>query len=246
MGESEKRPEPDPPTAEPSADLSADAQADAPPGRTEAGQAPPPVTEEGRGELPAEEEARKIDEMLADLKKKAKERDEYLDLLKRARADFANYQKRIEEERQRWEAMAQRDLLAGLLVASDQCMLAARKAREDESTDSLRDAMCLVWSEVERFLKNAGASVIPTVGRKFDPESHEAVSVTTRPDVPDSTVVAELKPGYSFRGSVLRPAQVVVSKRPSPAEEETSPERPKDEAGAEPSSGGGGEPAAGE
>jgi molecular chaperone GrpE len=159
-------------------------------------------------------------EELAELRRKAAERDEYVDLLKRTKADFANYQKRIEEDRKRWGAFAQRDLLARLMVAADQCRLAARKAETDTSAESLRDAICLVWSEVERFLEASGARPIATVGESFDPERHEAVSVSKRADVPDSTVVAEVRAGYEFRDLVLRPAQVVVSKRPAPPEPE--------------------------
>ncbi|MHC4201328.1 MAG: nucleotide exchange factor GrpE [Planctomycetota bacterium] len=165
-------------------------------------------------------------EELADLRVKAAERDEYVDLLKRTKADFANYQKRIEEDRKRWGAIAQRDLLARLMVAADQCRLAARKAETDTSAESLRDAICLVWSEVEKFLVASGARPIATVGESFDPERHEAVSVSNREDLPDSTVVAEVRAGYEFGELVLRPAQVVVSKRPKPVEE-TEPEQPQ-------------------
>jgi molecular chaperone GrpE len=158
-------------------------------------------------------------EWLAELREKAAERDEYLDLLKRARADFANYQKRMGEERRRWGLMAQRDLLARLLVASDQCRLAADSAREDSSADSLRDAICLVWAEVERFLDAAGVKRMETAGASFDPEKHEAVMVRMRDDLPDASIAEEIKPGYAFGDHVLRPAQVVVSKKPKPPEE---------------------------
>ena len=164
-------------------------------------------------------------EELAELRSKAAERDEYVDLLKRTKADFANYQKRIAEDRKRWGVIAQRDLLAQLMVAADQCRLAARKAETDTSAESLRDAICLVWSELEKFLKASGARTIATVGESFDPDRHEAVSVSQRVDLPDSTVVAEVRAGYEFGELVLRPAQVVVSKRPKPVEE-TEPEQP--------------------
>lgn len=196
----------------------------------------PPTDAAGVGEGASEEaaegapeEAREVEgkelapptaEELAGLRGKAAERDEYVDLLKRTKADFANYQKRIDGERRRWGALAQRDLLARLLVASDQCRLAAEKAETDTSAESLRDAICLVWSEVEKFLQASGARLIPTVGEGFDPERHEAVSVSEREDVPDATVVTEVRPGYEFGDLVLRPAQVVVAKRPKPAEAE--------------------------
>jgi len=151
---------------------------------------------------------------LDELRRKAAERDQYYDLLLRTKAEFANYQKRMEEERKRWAATAQAEILSRLLAASDQCRLAASRASEDRSPESLRGAICLVWAELERFLETVGVKRIPAKGEEFDPARHEAVQVDTRDDLPDATVVEELVPGYEFGDRVLRPAQVVVSKRP--------------------------------
>ncbi len=159
------------------------------------------------------------------------ERDEFLELAKRAKADFVNYRKRVDEERKRWEVMAQRDLLARLLAACDQCGLAAKSADGDSSVESLRDAIRLVWSELEKFLKETGVSPVPTAGARFDPELHEAVFVQPSSEHPDSTVVDEVKPGYLFGDQVLRPAQVVVAKRP--AGEDAATEEEKGEVGLE-------------
>ena len=153
-------------------------------------------------------------EELKELREKAAERDEYLELAKRAKADFVNYQKRMEGERKRWAAFAQRDLLARLLTACDHCSVAAKSAADDCSVESLRDAITLVWSELERFLKECGVSGVPTEGSRFDPDVHEAVLVQPSTEHPDSTVLSEVKPGYVFGQQVLRPAQVVVTRRP--------------------------------
>lgn len=155
-------------------------------------------------------------EELEDLRKRAAERDEYLDLLKRARADFANFQKRVAEDRKKWGAVAQRDLLARLLSAADQCRLSAEKSKGDDSAESLRGCIGLVWAELEKFLDSSGVRIVLTRGEPFDPHRHEAVFMQEREDLPDSTVVDEIRPGYEFGGQVMRPAQVVVSKRPKP------------------------------
>lgn len=160
-------------------------------------------------------------EELADLRARAAERDEYLDLLKRARADFANYQKRIAEDRKKWSAAAQRDLLARLMGAADHCRLSAEKSKDDNSAESLRDCIGLIWAELEKFLDSSGVKFVPTRGEPFDPHRHEAVFMQERTDLPDATVIDEIRPGYEFEGQVIRPAQVVVSKRPKPPEPET-------------------------
>lgn len=159
-------------------------------------------------------------EELVELRKRAAERDEYLELAKRSKADFVNYRKRTEVERRKWAALAHRDLLTRLLTACDQCSLAAKSAGEDPSVESLRDALALVWSELERFLKESGVSAVPTEGVRFDPNVHEAVFVQPSAEHPDSTVLSEVKPGYVFGEQVLRPAQVVVTRRPTEEVEE--------------------------
>jgi molecular chaperone GrpE len=170
------------------------------------------------GETPPEPALPPTPEEVADLRKRAAERDEYLDLLKRARADFANYQKRVAEDRKRWGAAAQRDLLARLMGAADHCRLSAEKSKGDDSAESLRDCIGLIWAELEKFLDSSGVKFVPTRGQRFDPHRHEAVSMQEREDLPDATIIDEIRPGYEFGGQVIRPSQVVVSKRPKPPE----------------------------
>jgi len=180
-------------------------------------------------QAPHEPEGPPTPEELADLRARAAERDEYLGLLKRARADFANYQKRIAEDRKKWGAAAQRDLLARLMGAADHCRLSAEKSKEDNSAESLRDCIGLIWAELEKFLDSSGVKFVPTRGEQFDPHRHEAVFMQEREDVPDATVIDEIRPGYEFDGQVIRPAQVVVSKKPTPPGAEDVNNHNKDE-----------------
>ncbi len=178
-------------------------------------------TSAGVSESPAPEE-------IAALRRLALERDEYLDLLKRTKADFSNYQKRVEAERLRWSAIFQRDLLARFLAAADQCRLAAVNAKEDTSAESLREAVTCVWSEVEKFMTQAGVSRMATEGERFDPHRHQAVQMMESAELPDGSVVTEVSPGYEMGEHVLRAAQVVVSKRPTSASS-VEPEPPAEE-----------------
>jgi len=172
-------------------------------------------------EAPPAPEGPPSPEELADLRKRAAERDEYLELLKRARADFANYQKRVAEDRKRWGAAAQRDLLARLMGATDHCRLSAEKSKSDDSAESLRDCIGLIWAEIQKFLDASGVKFVATSGEPFDPHRHEAVFMQERTDLPDATIVDEIRPGYEFEGQVIRPAQVVVSKKPKAPEPES-------------------------
>lgn len=183
-----------------------------------------PVLGEGEfePEAPAAEELTPAH--IDDLKKRAREGDEYLDLLKRAKADFANFQKRVSEDRKQWAVQAKRELLAGILSAADQSRVAAERSGRDDSVESLRGALNMIWSELERFLEAAGVTAVPASGTEFDPAVHQALHVDERTDVPDATVVQEIIRGYQFAGQLLRPAQVVVAKRPKPPHEAEEPE----------------------
>jgi len=173
---------------------------------------------DGTPDAASSEAAPLTPEQVEELKRKAEESDEYLDLLKRTKADFANYQKRVEEDRRRWSQNAQREVLANLLMTADQCRVAAEKSATDESVESLRGALSLLWSELEKFLASFGVKAVDATGAEFDPAKHQAVHVIERDDVPDSTVIEEIVRGYEFNGQVLRTAQVVVSKKPKPPE----------------------------
>lgn len=157
-------------------------------------------------------------EDLADLRSRAAKSNEYLELLKRSRADFANFQKRVDEDRKRWAAQAAREILAGLLAPAEQCRLAAEKSSASDSAESLKGAIDLVWSEMAKFIDASGVRAIRTEGEEFDPQKHRAVHVEQRGDLPDATVLQEIERGYEFNDHVLRVAQVVVSKRPRPPE----------------------------
>jgi molecular chaperone GrpE len=180
-------------------------------------------------------------EELARLRKLAEERDEFLDLLKRVKADFANYRKRMEAERAAFEAAGERRLLAKLLAVADQCELACEGAGRDCSADSLRQALSCVWSEMDKFLKDAGVERIEAAGKRFTPESHEAVHVVESAELPERTVVEEVSPGYRVGDHVLRPARVVVTRRPAQAADPAGkPPAPQAEG---PGGSGGGQPA---
>lgn len=194
-----------------------------------------PAEEAGEAE-PGDEFAQIPRAELEELRSRASERDEFLDKLKWVQAELANYRKRVEQDRGRWAEAGKRELLCRLLLTADQCRLAAAASGEDQSPESLRQALCMVWSEVERFLEEAGVTRIP-VDCEFDPEIHQAVQVETRPDAQEASILAEARPGYRLGEDVLRPSQVVVAKRPR----EEGREQPKEaDRTAEDASGGGG------
>jgi molecular chaperone GrpE len=93
--------------------------------------------------------------------------------------------------------------------------LAATANTQDDATQSLRTGINMVYQQLKSALTDAGLEEIEATGKAFDPNLHEAVSQREQPDVPEGQVVQQLRRGYKLRERLLRPASVVVSKRPA-------------------------------
>jgi molecular chaperone GrpE len=135
------------------------------------------------------------------------ERDKYL----RLAAEYDNYRKRSQKERQDAGARAQAELVRQLIEALDDV---ARFAHVDpSSTDAATvvQGVDMVEKKLLKALGNAGLEVINPVGETFDPALHEAVATEPTSAREDDHVVSRVyQPGYVFKSQLLRPARVVV------------------------------------
>lgn len=139
----------------------------------------------------------------------AKERDEYLDGWKRAKADLINYKK---EEAKRFESMlkfANEHIIKELLVVLDSFDLALA-AMGGES--KIEKGVYLIRAQLEDVLKRYGLErVSVSVGKEFDPSLHDAI-VTSESEQPSGTVLEEIEKGYMLGGKLIRAARVRVAK----------------------------------
>lgn len=139
----------------------------------------------------------------------ARERDEYLNGWKRAKADLANYRK---EEAERFSVFAQfstEALIAELLTLFDSFDLGLAAVKDDEEA---KRGFYLIRGQLEDILKRRGLeTILAPPGAPFDPARHEGVGEVTS-ERPPGTVAEEVSRGYAFGGRVLRPARVKVSK----------------------------------
>lgn len=149
----------------------------------------------------------------ATLSEVQRQRDEYLDLLQRSRAEFANYQKRAkaqaDADRQYAIGSLARDLLDGLdnLERAAEALRAAGSGGVGEGVD-------MVHKQLLATLAKHGVEPIDALGKPFDPNQHEALVQQPDANHPEGTVVAELGKGYRIHERVLRPSKVAVSVRP--------------------------------
>jgi molecular chaperone GrpE len=134
-----------------------------------------------------------------------KERDEYLDLAKRTKAEFENFRKRVARQAAEAEIRGRGELARDLVPVLDNLERALAAANPEE--DHLADGVRLVRDELVAVLARAGVESYEPAGEAFDPDWHEAM--LTRPGEA-GLVVEVLEKGYRLDGQVLRPARVVV------------------------------------
>jgi molecular chaperone GrpE len=139
------------------------------------------------------------------------ERDEYLDQLQRSRAEFANFRRRTEREREQVRELANQFLLAQLLPAFDDLQRALKALPEDERETPLAQGVQLVERKFWNALERAGVAPIEAIGQPFDPSLHEAVDAV--PGSAADTVLDVYQPGYRLGQTLLRPAMVKVGSR---------------------------------
>ena len=141
----------------------------------------------------------------------ARERDEYLDHLRRLKAEFDNYRKRVQRDNEELRLRAAETVVESLLPVMDN-MSRALEAGDKHGEGQLRDGLGLVAEQLRGTLTGHGLEEIDVVpGTSFDPEYHEAIMTQASPDHEEGTVVQVLERGYLLHGKLLRPAKVIVA-----------------------------------
>lgn len=152
-----------------------------------------------------------LDQLLADAEAK---RDEYLDIARRAQADFENYRKRMASEVQAAALRGKVEVARGVVPVLDdleRALGAAGLDPEGDSEDALAHGVLLVFRNLRETLGRSGVEVIDPAGEKFDPNLHEALSTVQVEGAEAGLVVEVMQKGYRFEGHLIRPAMVVVA-----------------------------------
>jgi molecular chaperone GrpE len=150
----------------------------------------------------------------------AAERDEYKDRWMRQLAEFDNYKKRAERERADFLRRANEGMVKDLLPALDNLERAMEHAQAHGEENPLAQGIRLTHQDLVKVLERHGLEKVEALGQPFNPEFHEAMLQQEDPDQEDNTVLRELGRGYVFQGRLLRPAMVVVSKRPAASDDD--------------------------
>ncbi len=159
----------------------------------------------------------KTDKQVDKLKKKLNEQEalsqEYLGDLKRIKADFENYKKRIARMQQEFTSSASSELIKKLFPVLDDLQRAIASSGGNSTADSLCEGLDLVNEHFIKVLSDEGVELIDAEGKEFDPRLHEAAMRIPSEDVEEGHVAEVIRNGYILGDRVLRPAMVKVAVR---------------------------------
>jgi molecular chaperone GrpE len=171
--------------------------------------------ETGQGPDGEQQAASAVLEDLEALKARAaqaeQERDQFLALLQRTRADFENYEKRVLRDHAQERRYMHGGLAKDLLPVIDSLERAMQAAKQAGEQGPLVQGVALVQGQLLDALKRHGITVIDAIDHPFDPSRHEAVMQQPAPGKPPGTVLQVAEQGFMIHDRVLRPAKVIVS-----------------------------------
>ncbi len=170
----------------------------------------PSVTEEAMQALQDVEQG-DIETLKSELKAIQEKANEYLDGWQRARAEFANYKKRLEREQAQTNANAAANVLRRYLEVMDDLELALKNRPQDGDGAAWSSGVELIYRKLSAMLESEGVSPIEAEGQLFDPTMHEAITNEPHPELESGQIIAVVKRGYRLGERVLRPAQVRVA-----------------------------------
>ena len=155
-----------------------------------------------------------IDELSREKEQIEKKAVEYLDKLTRLQADMENLQKITKRQIETVTRQASENLVVRLLPIVDALQQAGKVTHSNDalSSEEISVGLKMLLNQLMDVLKTEGLEEIPAVGQPLDPERHEVVSYIETDNVPENTVVEEVRGGYALRGKVIRPSLVTVSK----------------------------------
>ncbi len=143
-------------------------------------------------------------------------------------AEFDNYRKRVNRDKEELARYSNESLLYALLPVIDNLELALKHASCDPKTGVVQGVE-ITLKELQRTLEKFGLKRIDADGKEFDPAVHHAMIQVEREDMEEKMVAEELRAGYMYREKVLRPSLVAVSVKPKRTEEDAQSDETAEE-----------------
>ncbi len=140
--------------------------------------------------------------------------NKYRDQSLRAAADLENFRKRMMREKEEAVRYANSSLLEKLIPILDnfELGLEVAKTTPEASASSIAQGLSMVQRQLTDFIKDHGVTPVEAVGQSFDPKIHEAIGHEPHDQIPEGSVISQVRRGYRLAERLIRPASVVVSK----------------------------------
>lgn len=148
----------------------------------------------------------KIQTLQKELEEKTKLAEERLNQLKYLQADFDNYRKNFEKEKEKIIGLANENLIKELLIIVDDFERALQLIENEKN----KEGLIMLHRNFLKVLENHGLKKIEALGKKFDPHYHEAL-LKEKSDKEDGVVLEEIQPGYILKSKVIRHSKVKVA-----------------------------------
>ncbi len=152
--------------------------------------------------------------LTSEFQKLKAEKEDLLQTMVRRQADFENFRKRTERDRNEEARRGVERLLLDLIPVLD-AFDRALQTHEDPAFEEYRKGITLIRKQLWDAIAKHGVQPIEAAGKMFDPHMHQAIERLESEDYPDGFVVSVFQDGYLFHGRVLRPAIVRVAVHPS-------------------------------
>jgi len=163
-------------------------------------------------EISLEETIDVVSTLQEDLEEARAKADEYLDGWQRARAEFANYKKRVERDQSQVYQVASGNTIKRFLTVLDDLERALNNRPADGDGAVWAEGIELIYRKFFSILENEGVDTMQTEGQQFDPNLHEALSSEDSDQHESGEIIEVLQQGYTMDSKVLRPAVVRVAK----------------------------------
>lgn len=164
---------------------------------------------EVEGSLSEEDEQSDLQSELEEIRSQA---EEYLDGWQRARAEFANYKKRIQKEREDSRSFITAEIMSKYITVVDDFERALSDRPSDGASDAWAEGVDMIYRKLKTILESEGVEEYSPEGEIFDPNFHEAIGFEESDDHDEGMIFQVIQPGYKIGERVIRPAIVRVAK----------------------------------
>jgi len=159
-----------------------------------------------------EQAVEKINELEGEIEKRNATINDYLNTMKVLQADFENYKKRVEREREQTISFAKEDLIVKLLDLKDNFERAFSVSEKDKASEGVLKGFEMIYNQLKKLLEEEGVKEIACIDREFDPYYHEALMMDGDGDGDREIVCKEFQKGYVLKDKVIRHSKVCVRK----------------------------------